>query len=152
MGYFYLRRYVSTRLSLPISPLERNIPYSVSQWNAIKGGSDMITMLLSPNMYNPPCNMPLSHAVARKFLLGNVLIHRLNHFFTAKSDLDQSYPSLKHFCKAASKRSSFHDTLLQITTTIKNRTSLPTAVPLQHHAQLPQRLVKNGTQQFQKLK
>jgi hypothetical protein len=35
-------------------------------------------------------------------LLGAVVIHQLNQFFTAKDDLD-FYPSLKHFRNAASK-------------------------------------------------
>ncbi len=125
LGYFYLWRYVSTKLPLPIPKLERIIPFVMSQWNAIKGGSDTITKLLWLNIYGPPCNTPQSHAIARMLLIGNVIVHRLNHFFTAKSDLDLSYPSLKHFRNAASKRSSFHDTLLLIVHAIKSRDLLP---------------------------
>ncbi len=32
-------------------------------------------------MYVPPCSTPQSHAISRMFLLGNVVIHRLHHFF-----------------------------------------------------------------------
>ena len=107
---------------LPIPQLERIIPFTVSQWNTIKGGSDTITKLLWLNMYDPPCKSPSSHAIARMFLLGNVLVHRLHHFFTSKSDLAKAYPSLKHFRNAASHRSTFHETLLQIVHGIKQRT------------------------------
>jgi hypothetical protein len=46
MGYFYLWKYVSTKLPLPIPHLERIIPYVVSRWNSIKGGSNAITALI----------------------------------------------------------------------------------------------------------
>ena len=121
LGYFHLWSYVYEKLPLPIPQLERIIPYVLSQWNAIKGGSDTITKLLWLNMYDPPCNTPQSHAVARMLLLGNVIVHRLSHFFTAKMDLSSSYPSLKHFRKAASSRSTFHDTLLQIVNFLKKK-------------------------------
>ncbi len=132
MGYFHLWRYVLTRLPLPIPQLERIIPYVISRWNSVKGGSDAITKLLWLNMYTPPCSTPQSHAISRMILLGLVVIHRLNHFFTSKGDLKQSYQSLSHFRKAASVRSSFHDTLLQIVLSIKQRASLPplSALPL----------------------
>jgi hypothetical protein len=52
-------------------------------------------------------------------LLGCVIVHRLNQFFTAKDDLENGYPSLQHFRKAASKRSTFHNTLLQTVNAIK---------------------------------
>jgi hypothetical protein len=96
-GHLHLWRYVSTKLALPIPQLERIIPYTVSQWNTIKGGSDTITKLLCLNMYDPPCESPSSHTIARMFLLGNVIIHRLHQFFTSKSDLVKAYPSLKHY-------------------------------------------------------
>jgi len=53
MGYFYLWNYVSTRLPPPIPHLERIIPYVISRWNTVKGGSDAITKLLWLNMYTP---------------------------------------------------------------------------------------------------
>jgi hypothetical protein len=80
--------------------------------------------LLWLNTYDPPCDTPQSHAVARMILLGAIVIHRLNQFFTAKDGLD-FHPSLKHFRNAASKRSSFHETLLQIVHSIKHRSIRP---------------------------
>jgi len=124
MGYFYLWKYVSTKLPLPIPHLERIIPYVISRWNSIKGGSDAITKLLWLNMYVPPCSTPQSHPISRMFLLGIVVIHHLHHFFTSKADLEQGYLSLNHFRKAASLRSSFHETLLKIVLSIKQRSSL----------------------------
>jgi hypothetical protein len=87
----------------------------------MKGGSNTLTKILWHNMYDPPCNTPQGHAVARMFLLGNIIIHHLNQLFTAKSNLNSGYPSLKHFRNAANKRSSFHNTLLLIVHAIKNR-------------------------------
>ena len=113
LGYFHLWRYISTRLPLPIPPVERIIPFVLSECNCIKGGSNTITKLLWLNTYDPPCDTPQSHAIARMILLGAVIIHHVNHFVTAKDDLD-GYPSLKHFRNAASNRCSFHQTLLQI--------------------------------------
>ena len=78
----------------------------------------------SLNMYVPPCSTPQSHAISRMFLLGIVVIHRLHHFFMSKADVEQGYLSLNHFCKAASLRSSFHETLLKIVLSIKQRSSL----------------------------
>jgi hypothetical protein len=124
LGYLYLWQYSSTRLPLPLPQLERIIPHALSEWNCIKGGSDTITKLLWLNTYDPPCDTPQSHAIARMILLGAVVIHRLNQFFTAKDDLD-FYPSLKHFRNAACKRSSFHETLLQIVHSIKQRSIKP---------------------------
>jgi len=127
LGFFYLWKYVSTKLPLSIPHLERIIPYVISRWNSIKGGSDAITKLLWLNMYVPPCSTPQSHAISRMLLLRIVVIHCLHHFFTSKADLRQSYPSLNHFRKAASSWSSFHDTLLKILLSIKQRSS-PTLV------------------------
>jgi hypothetical protein len=95
LGYFYLWHYVCEKLPLPIPPLEWVIPFTLSQWNAIKGGSDTITKLLRLNMYDPPCSTLQSHAIAWMILLGCVVIHCLNHFFTAKDNLEE-YPSLTH--------------------------------------------------------
>jgi hypothetical protein len=86
LGYFHLWRYVSTKLPLPIPPLERIIPYVLSRWNLIKGGSDAITKLLWLNMYTPPCSTPQCHAISWMLLLGPVVIHHLNHFLTSKAD------------------------------------------------------------------
>jgi hypothetical protein len=61
LGYFFLWRYVSTRLHLPLPQVERIIPYALSEWNCIKGGSDTITKLLWLNTYDPPCDTPQSH-------------------------------------------------------------------------------------------
>jgi hypothetical protein len=129
LGYFYLWRYVSTRLPLPLPPLERIVPFTISQWSSVKGGSETITKLLWLNMYDPPCTTPQSCAIGRMLLLGTVLIHHLNHFFTSKDNLKQSYHSLQHFQKAASNRSSFHETLLLIVHSIKQRTATPALAP-----------------------
>ncbi len=130
LGHFYLWRYVCNKLDLPIPQLERIIPFVLSQWNAIKGGSDTITKLLCLNMYDPPCNTPQSHAIARMILLGCVILHRLNLFFTSKEDLDEGYPSLKRFRKASSERGTFYNTLLQIVNVLKQREILSPSSPV----------------------
>jgi hypothetical protein len=87
-------------MRLPIPHLKRIIPFTVSQWNTIKGWSDTITKLLWINMYDPPSNSPSSHAIARMFLLGMVIVHCLHQMFTSNSDLT-TYTSLKHFWNAS---------------------------------------------------
>jgi len=54
LGHFYLWWYVTEKLPLPLSWLERIIPFTISQWNVIKGGSDTITKLIWLNLYDPP--------------------------------------------------------------------------------------------------
>jgi hypothetical protein len=83
---------------------------------------------LALGLYDPPCTGVQGHAIGRMFLLVNVIIHHLHHFFTSKKNLDD-YPSLKHYRSAASKRSSFHETLLQRATEIKNRTRVAVVQP-----------------------
>jgi len=123
LGPLYLWPCSSTiRLPLPLSHLQRIIPYALSEWNFIKGGSDTVTELLGLNTCDPPCATTQSRAVTMMILLGAVMIHQLNHFLTVKYDLD-SYPSLKHFRNAACKRSSYHKTLLQIVHAIKCRSA-----------------------------
>ncbi len=73
IGYFYLWRYVMTKI----------YSFFMSQWNAAKGVSDTISKLVWINIHNPPCNTVQDHAVARMILIMGVIIHRLNHFFTA---------------------------------------------------------------------
>jgi hypothetical protein len=112
----------------------------------MKGGSDTIPKLLWLNMYDPPCNAPQSHAIAGMILLGCVVVHRLNHFFTAKDNREE-YPLLKHFCKVASERSTFHITLLQIVDSIKIKIHLflPLYLLLLHQL-LPELVLGSKTQ------
>jgi hypothetical protein len=53
------------------------------------------SLSVSSHLWGPTSNTPQGHAVARMFLLGNIIIHHLNQLFMAKSDLDSGYPSLK---------------------------------------------------------
>ena len=69
VGLFYLWRFVSTRLSLPIPRLQRIVPSVVSHWNAIKGGSDTITKLLWSNKNDPPSQSTQSRAISRILML-----------------------------------------------------------------------------------
>jgi len=108
--------------------LERIIPSVVSHWNAIKGGSDTITKLIWLNMYDPPTKSTQARAIARMLLLGGVIIHRLHHVSTSKSL--ESYPSLQHFRNAATKRSSFHETLLSMVHAIRFQNFQPRPQPL----------------------
>jgi len=124
-GYFFLWQHVSFKLSLPCPVLARILPATMSHWNAIKGGSDTITKLLWLNYYDPPSNAPQAHTIARMLLLGAVVIHRLNHIFTAKTNLSKAYPSLKHIRNAASKRFSFHDTLLGLVHAVRSQKFKP---------------------------
>jgi hypothetical protein len=64
-------------------------------------------------MYDPPSKSAQAHCISRLFLVVCIVIHRLNHISTAKADLN-FYKSLKHFRNAASKRQTFHSTMVKI--------------------------------------
>ena len=112
ISYFYLWRFVSTRMPSPIPVLKHIVPSVVSHWNAIKGGSETITKLILLNKYDPPSNSTQARAIGRMLLLGSVIIHRVNQIITSKEA--EKYPSLKHFRNAANERFSFHETLLSM--------------------------------------
>jgi hypothetical protein len=128
LGHFYLWCYLCEELPLPIPRVEQIVPSTLAQWNVIKGGVDTITKLLWLNMYDPPSNTPESHAIARLILLGCVVMHRLNHFFTSKNDIKKGYPYLSHFRKAASERCTFHAMPLQIVQAMTLSTLMPVVV------------------------
>jgi hypothetical protein len=100
----------------PLPPIARIIPRNLSNWNAVKGGSDTITKLLWTVMNHPPNDHPQSAVVSRILLLAFISIHRLNHIATAKAgDAKINYKSLRHFRHASNQRSSLYGTLLAIT-------------------------------------
>ncbi len=107
LGYFYLWRYVSTRLPLPIPQLERIIPFAVSQWNSIKGGSDTITKLLWSNMYDPPCNTPQSHAIGRMLLVGSVYHSSFKPLLHCQARPRERVPVLEAFPLGSTKKKQF---------------------------------------------
>lgn len=123
IGLFYLWRFVSTRLSLPIPRLQRIVPSVVSHWNAIKGGSDTITKLLWSNKHDPPSQSTQSRAISRMLMLCAVIVHRLYHICTSKAV--EQYPSLRSFRVAASKRCTFHQTCLNLVHAIKHQNFQP---------------------------
>lgn len=128
LGHFYLWCFFCEELPLPIPWVEQIVPFVLAQWNVIKGGVDTITKLLWLNMYDPPSNTPESHAIARLILLGCVVMHRLNHFFTSKNYIKKGYPYLSHFRKAASERCTFHAMPLQIVQAMMLSTLMPVVV------------------------
>ena len=104
----------------------------MSMWNAGKGVSDTVSKFVWLNIHDPPCDTVQGHAISRMLLIVAVIIHRLNHFFTAKDDL-MEYPS--HFRNAASHRSTFQETLNSIVWAVKlsyRPLSIPPSVPPSH--------------------
>ena len=103
-----------TQLPKPFPSFLRLIPAIYAYWNAVKGGSDTTTKLMDDCIIRiPKCSLnPESVAVARLIHLLIVLLHRLIQVFSANSDIT-IYPDLMHYRKAASKRSTYHQTLLQ---------------------------------------
>ncbi len=121
LGFFFLWRFVSTRLPMPIPVLQRIVPSVVSH-------SDTLTKLIWLNMYNPPSKSTQARAIARMILLGSVITHRLNHICSSKAV--EKYPSLKHFRNVANKHSPFHETLLSIVHAIRYMNFQPLPGPL----------------------
>ena len=105
----------------PFPSFLRFIPSVYAFWNSVKGGSDTTTKLMDDCIIR----VPKAHlntetvAITRIISLLFVEIHRLNQVFTAKEDVDE-YPSLAHYRKAASKRSTFHVSLLLCDQLFKN--------------------------------
>ena len=101
------------RMPLPLPPCRRIIPAIYAYWNSVKGGSDTTTKLMDDCLIQiPKCHMNTETvAVSRLVMLVYVLNHRLSQINSAKDDLDV-YKSLFNWRQAASRRSTFHSTLL----------------------------------------
>ena len=98
-------------LPRPLPSFHRLIPAIYAFWNAVKGGSDTTTKLMDLcTLYLPHTNCE-TVASARLIMLLFVVIHRLIQAFSGQEDLN-TYPSLFVFRRNASKRFSFHKTLL----------------------------------------
>ena len=103
-----------TSIFLPFPSLLRIIPATYAFWNVVKGGSDTTTKLMDdsiiriPKLYLNPETVATSRLISLIF----VLIHQLNQVQTSNQD-PNIYPSLYHYCQAASCRSTFHVTLLK---------------------------------------
>lgn len=96
---------------LPFPPLWRIIPSIHAYWNQTKSGSDTTTMLMDGCLLPLPHVTPESVASNRLISITFVLLHRVNQLITRKRKVS-AYPSLAHYRNAASKRSTFHKTLL----------------------------------------
>ena len=102
------------RMPLPLPPCKRIIPAIYAYWNSVKGGSDTTTKLMDDCLIQiPKCHMNTETvAVSRLVMLVYVLNHRLSQINSGKDNLD-FYKSLFHWRQAASRRSTFHSTLLR---------------------------------------
>ena len=123
-----------TRLPKPFPSFLRLIPAIYAFWNAVKkGGSDTTTKLMDDCIIR----VPKPHlnaetvAVTRLISILLVLVHRLNQVFTANKD-HSIYPSLYHYRVAASRRATFHVSILkckkifeQELKVIKNKENVP---------------------------
>ena len=113
--------YAMNKLQKPFPSFFRLIPAIYAYWNVVKGGSDTATKLMDDCLVR----IPKVHinaetvAVTRLLQLVQVLFHRLHQVFTAKEDV-LFYPDLLHYRKAASQRSTFHETLLLCNEIIMN--------------------------------
>ncbi len=95
----------------PVPSFLRLIPAIYAFWNAVKGGSDTTTKLMDDcSLFVPHTNCETVASI-RCIMLVFVLNHRLFQIFTANNNTDK-YTSLFSYRKAASKRSTFHHTLL----------------------------------------
>ena len=102
-----------TQLSKPFPSFHRLIPAVYAFWNTVKGGSDTTTKLMDDCIIRIPKKYLNTEtvAMARLISLLFVLIHRLNQLFSANNDTN-FYTSLFKYRKDASRRSTFHVSLL----------------------------------------
>ncbi len=95
----------------PFPSFHRLIPAIYAFWNAVKGGLDTTTKLMDDCAVRVPHINCETVASTRCIMLVFVAIHRLFQVFTAKKNLNY-YSSLYNYRKAATKRVTFHQTLL----------------------------------------
>ena len=106
-------------LPSPFPSFTRLIPSIYAFWNAVKGGSDTTTKLMDDcALFMPFANME-TVASARCLMLIVVLLHRLFQIFSANDNLN-AYSSLRAYRRAASKRSTFHKTILHCHSVFKS--------------------------------
>ena len=98
---------------LPRPALQRIIPSTHAKWNATKGGSDTVTKLVDDCFVKPPRPHTNFETVAVGRCISNLLatVFRLYQLITSKENLQDSYPTIKHFRNAASQRMSFKKSL-----------------------------------------
>ncbi len=108
-----------SRLPLPI--LKKIIPTSHAKWNACKGGSDTITKLIDDCICKPPKQHSNNQAACICRCIANLTatILRLYQMTTAKKDLARGYPSLQHYCNAASKQCTYQQMCRKLYRTCK---------------------------------
>jgi hypothetical protein len=96
----------------PFPSVVRILPAIYAFWNVVKGGSDTATKLMDDCLVQIPKTHMNTETVAISRCLMLVLVqnHRLMQALSADSELN--YPSLLHYRHAASKRQTFHSTLL----------------------------------------
>ena len=102
-------------LPLPLPSLLRVIPIYCAYWNQVKGGSDTTTKLMDDCYLYPPRQHTnaQSIAVARCISLLLVFVHRHIQIFSSKKCY-ADYASLGRFRNAASQRSTYYETLLDL--------------------------------------
>jgi hypothetical protein len=105
--------YSLTQMPKPYPSLLRIIPAIYAFWNSVKGGSDTATKLMDDCILRIPKSHLNAETVAVNRLISLLLVvsHRLFQVITAQENIN-SYPSLAHYRKAASERSTFHVSLL----------------------------------------
>ena len=104
---------------LPMPSFVRLIPAVCAYWNAVKSGSDTTTKLMDDRALYPPHVNAETVACTRLIHLLIVIIHRLFQIISA-SDIN-SYPTLYHYCNAASHRFTLFKTLLKIKTILTEK-------------------------------
>ena len=99
--------------TLPIPSLMQIISAVHAHWNTVKLGSDTTTTLTDNLVLYPPHVNSKTVSSCWLLMAFFVLIHLLIWIITASTDLD-TYPTLRYYCDAASKHSTFFTSILQI--------------------------------------
>jgi hypothetical protein len=111
---FQLWKALTADKNLPLPLCHRIVPLQAGFWNRVKGGSDVVTRLCNNVKSEPPIRSPQTSVVDRNLSLVLATIHRTNQVFNANIDLDR-YSSLYNFRHAANSRSTFAETLHDLT-------------------------------------
>lgn len=105
-----MSRFLDTKMTLPLPPIARIVPFVCATWNALKGGSDTITKLLDsigfriPKPQQTPCGI----VTGRYFLIFGIAGFRENQIMTSKNSIKEHYGGLLlKFRDAASHRRTF---------------------------------------------
>ena len=105
---------VGGSVRFPLPPCDRFLPCQNADWNLAKGPSDTLTKLFDDCEESVTIRSPQTIAVSRLLVVSASAFHRCLQTIGAKESTE-SYKSVDNYRKAASNRSTFKSSLMQLT-------------------------------------